>query len=269
MKYFSLRQVNKPFFVIELPNDDYAFQLASRSISIRSVIEHWSNGSTYDSFHSQLKKYVAANAGNLEFENVLEQSFRVTVETYSKHIQQKQKIEKIESMDYLPFQGEVNLKTPDVHFYYIEDYGLDPNSAGEVPENIFFGRWVKINIIVQLAFHQFHQSKCFQLVDGNRGLIHEISLRTRKFIGNTSMDPTLSMLMANQAMVRPGDLVLDPFVGTGSLLVAAAKYGGKSIANTNETSKYLQVTSHLNYFIILHSVCNGNRYRLSDAAWKN
>lgn len=40
------------------------------------------------------------------------------------------------------------------------------------------------------------------------------------------MDPTLSMLMANQALAKPGDLVFDPFVGTGSLLVAAAKYGG-------------------------------------------
>lgn len=41
------------------------------------------------------------------------------------------------------------------------------------------------------------------------------------------MEPTLSLYMANQALVQPGDLVLDPFVGTGSLLVAAAKHGGK------------------------------------------
>lgn len=41
------------------------------------------------------------------------------------------------------------------------------------------------------------------------------------------MDPTLSLYMANQALVQPGDFVFDPFVGTGSLLVAAAKQGGK------------------------------------------
>jgi tRNA G10 N-methylase Trm11 len=29
------------------------------------------------------------------------------------------------------------------------------------------------------------------------------------------MDPQLSLYMANQALVQPGDLVLDPFVGTG------------------------------------------------------
>lgn len=39
------------------------------------------------------------------------------------------------------------------------------------------------------------------------------------------MDPQLSLLMANQAMAGKGDLVFDPFVGSGSLLVAAAKFG--------------------------------------------
>lgn len=40
------------------------------------------------------------------------------------------------------------------------------------------------------------------------------------------MDAQLSLLMANQAKVKDGDVVLDPFVGTGSLLVAAAQFGG-------------------------------------------
>lgn len=31
--------------------------------------------------------------------------------------------------------------------------------------------------------------------------------------------------MANQGLAGKGDLVLDPFVGSGSLLVAAAKFG--------------------------------------------
>jgi len=32
---------------------------------------------------------------------------------------------------------------------------------------------------------------------------------------NTSMDPMLSMLMANMAQVHTGSLVCDPFVGSG------------------------------------------------------
>lgn len=40
------------------------------------------------------------------------------------------------------------------------------------------------------------------------------------------MDAQLSLLMANQAQIKTGDLILDPFVGSGSLLVAAAQFGG-------------------------------------------
>ena len=50
--------------------------------------------------------------------------------------------------------------------------------------------------------------------------------------GNTSMDPTLSLIMSNLALCQPGQAVFDPFVGTGSLLVAAA-YHGAYVAGTD------------------------------------
>lgn len=34
-------------------------------------------------------------------------------------------------------------------------------------------------------------------------------------LGNTSMDPALSLLMANMAQVGDCSMTLDPFVGTG------------------------------------------------------
>lgn len=40
------------------------------------------------------------------------------------------------------------------------------------------------------------------------------------------MDSQLSLIVANQAQIRKGDLILDPFVGTGSLLVSASQFGG-------------------------------------------
>ena len=62
-----------------------------------------------------------------------------------------------------------------------------------------------------------------QVGDGRRESIKKLSIKTRKFIGNTTMDPTLSLLMANLTGVRDGDLVLDTFAGTGSILLAAAQ----------------------------------------------
>lgn len=104
----------------------------------------------------------------------------------------------------MPVNGGANLKNPDVEWYYIEFHGIDPMNVPPSPGKIFFGKW---------------------LTDSNRSMIKEISLKTRKFIGNTSMDPTLSLMMVNQALVKPGDFIYDPFVGSGSLLVAAAKCG--------------------------------------------
>ena len=40
-----------------------------------------------------------------------------------------------------------------------------------------------------------------QVGNGQRHLIHQYSLKTRRFIGNTSMEAQMSFLMANQARV--------------------------------------------------------------------
>lgn len=39
------------------------------------------------------------------------------------------------------------------------------------------------------------------------------------------MNPLLSLLMANQALCDKNQIMLDPFAGTGSILVSAAKFG--------------------------------------------
>ena len=46
------------------------------------------------------------------------------------------------------------------------------------------------------------------------------SLKKRPYLGPTSTDHELAMLMANQGQVQSGDFVYDPFVGTGSIAAA-------------------------------------------------
>lgn len=50
-------------------------------------------------------------------------------------------------------------------------------------------------------------------------------LNKRPYLGPTSTDHELAFLMANQAMVAPGDLVYDPFVGSGSIALACSYFG--------------------------------------------
>lgn len=59
-----------------------------------------------------------------------------------------------------------------------------------------------------------------QIADGQRELIRSHSVKNRHFIGNTSMDAGLSFIMANHAKVNKNDLVFDPFVGTGEMILS-------------------------------------------------
>ncbi|KAH8391635.1 hypothetical protein KR200_002685 [Drosophila serrata] len=198
-------QTLKPFWLVEFPNEETAMKYASRSIALRAMFELYAHSRKLPEFHERLRSHVDTNRSELAEYFRPDTSFKITVETYNKHFSQREKIDKIETMDYLPIEGSVDLKNPQVEWWYIEFWGLDPTAVPEQPDDILFGRL---------------------LATGQRHLIKELSLKQRKFIGNTSMDAQLSLLMANQAMVREGDLVFDPFVGTGSLLVSAAKWGG-------------------------------------------
>ncbi|KAJ4433594.1 hypothetical protein ANN_15904 [Periplaneta americana] len=176
-----------PYWVVELPSEKAVRQIASRSIGLRCCLELWAQAKTEEELHMNVKAYP------LELMKPYfkpELSFKINVETFCNRQTQAEKVAKIESFSYLPLEGPVRLKDPDICLQLIEYYGLDSNNIPEKPYELFFGRWI---------------------ADGQRDVITKLSLKTRKFIGNTSMDPQLSLYMANQALVQNGDLVLDPF----------------------------------------------------------
>ncbi|XP_075976172.1 tRNA (guanine(10)-N(2))-methyltransferase TRMT11 [Anticarsia gemmatalis] len=225
IKFIEKPSVIRPYWIVELPSEECVKKIASRSVLLKNCIELWSRAKTVSQLHKNLKGSVENSTGewiigDSEHDGIsdshlcpkeliesccsVKSSFKIEVETFCKHFTMKEKVEKIETFSYLPLEGPVKLKNPDVTLAYLEFYGVDPNNVPEEPHDVFFGKWV---------------------VDGQRDLIQVHSLKKRQFIGNTSMDAQLSIIMANQAQVRRADLVLDPFVGSGSLLVPAAHFG--------------------------------------------
>ncbi|KAK8729830.1 hypothetical protein OTU49_008346 [Cherax quadricarinatus] len=190
-----------PYVILEMQSEDDARKLMSRSMLVRSCYELWGQGDTEAELHSNIKSLPE----NLTKPHLVhEKTFMVRVESFNKTLRLSEKLKKIESLSYLPFKGSVNLKNADTCLHLIEYYGLHPNLIPEAPYRIFLGRWV---------------------VEGQRELIDKYSLKRRTYIGSTSMDAQLSFIMANYAKVQPGEVVVDPFVGTGSILVSAAHCG--------------------------------------------
>uniref|UniRef100_A0AAR5QI18 tRNA (guanine(10)-N(2))-methyltransferase TRMT11 n=1 Tax=Dendroctonus ponderosae TaxID=77166 RepID=A0AAR5QI18_DENPD len=201
MKYEQKPQNQEPFWLVEFSSESDAKLLTSRSVSLRKCLELWGHEKSIDLLHSTVRGKSGSFAAYFE----PSKSFKIEVETVGRHFTQQEKVAKLEAFDYLPIRGPVKLKDPDVCLQYIEFYGTRTVNIPTTPYEVFFGR---------------------NVASGLRQLLKKLSLKTRKFIGNTSMDPQLSLLMANQAQVNSGSIILDPFVGSGSLLVAAAEFGG-------------------------------------------
>lgn len=119
-------------------------------------------------------------------------------------------------------QGRVNLKNPDHKFWLIEtdDYGVNNGLPPVAERRIFFGR---------------------EIGAADRKLIPTYQLKSRNYLGPTAMDAEVAFLMANQALVEPGKLVYDPFVGTGSILVAAAHFGAMTMVSTCYPIIYFEI----------------------------
>ena len=56
-------------------------------------------------------------------------------------------------------------------------------------------------------------------------------LKKRPFLGPTSTSHDLAFLMVNQAEINVGDMVLDPFVGTGSILISCSAVGATAFGS--------------------------------------
>lgn len=200
VQYQNHRKEN-PHLVVHLPNEKCARYLLSRAVSIKSVYELWGQGNNIEDLKQCVLKYPAKE---MQAFTSSSSSFKISIESFNKKLTINQQKELIDQFQFLPFQGRVNLTAPDHVFSLLLDYGDDCNEAPASPERVFFGR---------LVGH------------GQRYLLKQYSLKTRRFIGNTSMDPQLSFLMANQGQVHSGSLVFDPFVGTGSVLVSCSHFG--------------------------------------------
>ena len=112
----------------------------------------------------------------------------------------------------LKFAGPVKLKKPDAAMNIMFDY--DP----------------EINSIDGSSVSTTKCSRCYlgRLIcnGGMRIEMNKYDLKRRAYIGPTSLDHQLAFIMANLAKIDSGSIVLDPFVGTASILVAASHLGG-------------------------------------------
>lgn len=196
---------SRPYILIELPttsNEDALVKCARDSYMLKSLYELWARSTI------SLEDLSLKASRSPQFLSKLyhgsEQTFRVDCESFGVKLLQSTKVEMIRKMTFMEdFEARPNLKQP-AQNYCIFEIKESESEDGTPKKEYFFGR---------------------QITKSDRNSIDKFSLKTRTFIANTSMDPMLSLISANAAKVGQNDIVYDPFVGSGSLLVAAAYKG--------------------------------------------
>ncbi|GBG83500.1 hypothetical protein CBR_g37214 [Chara braunii] len=202
---------DSPFWFVDLPSNDAALAIVRRGILLKGVFEVWGEGATYDELENSVKSYLTVEKEKTAAYLTAGSSFKIVVDGFGKIFSMQEQIQRIERLSYIPFQGKVNLKSPDHKFWLIESVvgeGVNNGLPPRVPRRIYFAREVGCS---------------------NRTIVSTYTLSKRRYLGPTSMDAEMAFIMANQALAMAGKLIYDPFVGTGSVLIAAAHYGAYTV----------------------------------------
>lgn len=214
--------VSRPFMLCRLPSDDAARQLLHRCSCLRAVWELWAAGDTYADVHAKNRETepYAPYSGPQVAWKALIQSFNV-------RISDARRLDIINDFSYMPLQGPICMKNADLTWGVLEEYGRTADSTetdllrtelGDKDPRLvqlFFGRKIKDRSGVMPA----------------RDLIDVLSLKKRSYIGNTSMESEMCIIMANMAQAGPSSFVYDPFVGTGSMLYACSLFGSMAFGS--------------------------------------
>lgn len=201
-----------PFMVVKLKSDEEAYKLIDRAILAKGIYELWGHGNTIEEMHQDVKNKM------LELrEPYMETSFKFeNLNFQGGKKSREQQLAFFEGFKYLQFNGKIRMKNPDQVFSILENYKLGEDLyALDHPEHVWFGRQVNLSA-------------------RSRGVVEKYDIKKRPYFGTTSFDAELALFSCNIGQVKPGELIYDPFVGTGSFLVAAAEFGGITIGSDIE-----------------------------------
>jgi tRNA (guanine10-N2)-methyltransferase len=150
-----------------------------------------------------------------------EGSFAVEVQTHARKLSDEMRRQFItELVTSLSVTSHVNLKNPDRLLFLSLQYHDQ-------------GPLIPIHVYVSIF-----------ITEGNAKFPDHFALPSRSFINTTSMDSPLALYSAIQGLLGPGKVVLDPFCGSGSLLIAAASLGSFVIGCDFNRSSMYQTDEH-------------------------
>jgi len=198
-----------PFAWLWFPNDDKVKEFGKRATTVRFIFDVFGEGPTYADVYKTVKALPRDRTHPYFGKDT---TFKVIVHAFGRSIAKDDQKRIMDIYYDVGVEGTVNLKQPDQTFWILVDYthSVCPHDPELPPLNVYF---------------------CRQVTAGANHDVSKLELKKRKYISTTSMSSDLSLLVANQALADSSKIIYDPFTGTGSILVAAAHFGAKTIGS--------------------------------------
>ena len=128
-------------------------------------------------------------------------AFRFDIDFRGLSESREKELEMINKFDKFNFKAKVDIKKAKRIFVIFRNTIENQKTKKIISTKYYFGKQIAGKDEKELRFYT------------------KYVLTKRKYIGPTSTDHLLSFLMSNFAQIKEGQLVIDPFVGTGSLLI--------------------------------------------------
>ena len=203
---FSYDINKEPYLEIsfdDIENPEICQKLIDRAALLKSIIKVYGEGDTLDEVLLDIDKN---SKDEIKLEQESLQTFRFDIDFRGLSEKRKVQVDMINKFDKFPMKGKVDIQNAERIFIIFRNVIENQKNKTVESTKYFFGRQIAAKDDKKMRFHTKYD------------LIH------RKYIGPTSTDHLLSFLMTNFAQVKEGQMVIDPFVGTGSLLIPPSVY---------------------------------------------
>ncbi|CAO1624720.1 unnamed protein product [Sympodiomycopsis kandeliae] len=228
--------IGRPFAIVSLPSDEDALTLLKKCTVVRGISHLWAMGVTPDMTMDALR-HPSSIHQYAPYQSA-DKSWKADITVVGLRLTYEEKRSRIEETAFMGFQGPVNLTAPAFEWVWWEErWGI---TGGETiqesrldKDKVNTHRLTVVGRKIDLPHRNDNKnnnknksvkSKSNDLLYA-REWIDRLDLKKRSYIGNTSMEAEMSLNLAEMAQAGPGKLVYDPFVGTGSLLIACAALG--------------------------------------------
>ena len=242
--YLSEDTDKKNFHVIHVPSEGTIRSICSRSVLIKHVYELWGMAASLSDLVALVADHNCINAHPYLSDGSL--SWSISINTFGKTLSMSEKQLYRSNFRCLDFKGPVSLDEPMLQLFLCLDFsnidrgGSSSSSSSVHSDDCEALQGERSNTESKQALNGTGSSlPCYfgRLVcdGGMKEACRKYDLKKRFYLGPTTLDDSLALILANLSRVSTDMLVYDPFVGTASILIALTHFGAMCFGSDIDT----------------------------------